>query len=193
MRFKMIALPLVAFTILGVGLFVLNRNAGLSKASGVLYTSTSPLSVSKYEKFQDLDCLSPQPDGEVRDTFVLRKRNSISPKGVPVKDYLVALKVVTPHETFYDMQAVAYRNGVCRSYYSGFGDEVPHPLSRVFEIDQSREIQLIWERWKLENISGWREKMQKRLNRPLPMLSDEEVWALKQLGYKMPKKWQEVK
>jgi hypothetical protein len=174
------------------GLFLSTRKVEPSKASEPSYKSISS-NVSAHQKFERLDCLAPLGKGKITDTFVMREQDYISPKGVPTKDFLVALKIEDHGITTYSFQAVGFRRDTCLAYYTGPDDEVPNPLSRTLSKKNSREIQLLWEKWRLENIPGWRKTMQNYLSHRKPILSDEDVYALKQLGYKLPPKWEEIK
>ncbi|NJM75586.1 MAG: hypothetical protein HC852_07175 [Acaryochloridaceae cyanobacterium RU_4_10] len=131
----------------------------------------------------------------VREAFILRDENHVNPKGVKYRDVLVVLKIVTHDEAVYALQAVDYRKGGCNAYYTSIEDgEESNPLSRVFTDENAAlETQLIWDKWRLANIPNWKNQMQKYLNRPKVQLAKEEYLSLKQLGFKMPKKWQEIK
>ncbi len=192
MKFKAAILSF-ALIVTGFGVFfLLNRNGQSTKASEPKYRSML-VNPTRLKRFTDVKCLAPLGEGDLRDAFIVRDLNKVNPKGVSYRDVWVALEIVDPVSVTYSMYAVDYRKGECSTYYTGDSGEVPNPISRVFGKKDGREAQLIWEKWKLKYVNGWRERMQKRLNRPMPILSDEEVWALKQLGYKMPKKWQEIK
>jgi hypothetical protein len=188
MKFKTVILLFALIATGYTGFLLLNRNDQPTKASEPKSRSmfVNPTGLTR---FKDLKCLAPLGEGDLRAAFIVRDLNKVNPKGVSYRDVWVALEIVDPVSVTYSMYAVDYRKGECSTYYTGDSGEVPNPISRVFGKKDGQEAQLIWEKWKLKHVPGWRERMQKRLNRPLPILSDEEVWALKQLGYKMPKQW----
>jgi hypothetical protein len=193
---KVILPSLAALALCGVGLFLFYRDTSSSKASEPFYRSMSALNNSHENKqFTDLKCLSMEDKSLVRGAFILRDANHINPKGVKYRDVLVALKIVTQYETVYALQAVDYRKGGCNSYYTSIEDgEESNPLSRVFTDEKAAlETQLIWDKWRLANVPNWKGKMQRILNRPRVQLAKEEYLSLKQLGFKMPKKWEEIK
>ena len=144
--------------------------------------------------FTDLKCLAPSDPATVKEAFILRDLRKTSPKGVPYRDVLVAVTHEPPYQTMYILEAVDYRKGECSTYYTTVGDEEEsNPLGRVFTDEKSAlETQLIWDKWRLKNVPRWRDKMQKYLNSSKVQLAKEEYLSLKQLGFKMPKKWQEI-
>jgi hypothetical protein len=173
--------------------FILNRYPLQSKASEPIYKSIYERQ-SNNTSYKDLKCLATEDTSTIQEALILRDLKKISPKGVPYRDVLVAVKHVIHGEAIYTLHAVDYRKGECGSYYSTIGDEEEsNPLSRVFSDQHALEIQLIWDKWRLENIPSWKSRMQKYLNRPNVQLAKEEFMSLKQLGFKMPKKWKEIK
>lgn len=193
-KLKAILPSLAVLVLCGTGLFLFNRDTSSLKASEPLYQSLNANRVQKYKQFTDLKCLATSDTSRIREALILRDTNHVNPKGVQYRDVLVAVKSVTQDGTFYTLHAVDYRKGECSTYYTTIGDEEEsNPLNRSFSPEQSLEIQLIWDKWRLANIQNWRAKMQKYLNRPRVQLAKEEYLSLKQLGFKMPKKWEEIK
>lgn len=193
-KLKVIFSSLAALALCSAGLFLLNRETSSLKASEPLYRSQGSNLSQKYKQFTDLKCLASADNSDVRETFILRDTNHVNPKGVRYRDLLVVIKSVNQEGTFYTLQAIDYRKGGCNAYYSTIGDEEEsNPLSRVFSPKHALEIQLIWDRWRIENVPGWRAKTQKYLNGTRVQLAKEEYLSLKELGFKMPKKWEEVK
>ena len=134
LKFKLILPALVALALCGTGILIFNREPSFSKASEPLRQNMDALNNSdKNEKFTDLKCLTMEDKSLVKDAFILRYENHTNPKGVKYRDVLVALKIVTPYETVYALQAVDYRKGGCNAYYTSIEDgEESNPLSRVF-------------------------------------------------------------
>jgi hypothetical protein len=193
-KLKIIFSSLATLSLCSAGIFHFNRESSSLKASEPRYRTQGTNLSQKYKQFTDLKCLASADNSDVRETFILRDTNHINPKGVRYRDLLVVIKSVNQSGTFYTLQAIDYRKGGCDAYYSTIGDEEEsNPLSRVFSPKHALEIQLIWDKWRLKNVPNWRAKMQKYLNGPRVQLAKEEYLSLKQLGYKMPKKWQEVK
>jgi hypothetical protein len=183
----------VAGVFLAVSFFIQNRYQSKSKASEVTYTTIHGKE-SIEPPFTDFKCLAPSETLTVKKAFILRDLKKTSPKGVPYRDVLVAVTHNPPYQITYILEAVDYRKGECGAYYTTIGDEEEsNPLSRVFSPQHALEIQLIWDKWRLKNIPGWKNRIQKRLNKPKVQLAKEEYLSLKQLGFKMPKKWQEIK
>ena len=184
---------IIAFSC-GFAFFFSNRNPLPSKASEPNYKSLNS-SISKQNPlFSDLKCIATSDRSNIREAYVLRELHKTSPKGVPYRDLLVAIKYIADYDIFYALQAIDYRKGLCRAYYTTIGDEEEFsPLSRKFSPEDALDAQLIWDKWRLKNIPDWKNKMQKRLDRPKVQLAKEEYLSLKQLGFKMPQKWQEIK
>jgi hypothetical protein len=179
--------------LLAISFFIQNKYPSKSKASEVTYT-TMYGKKSHEPPFTDLKCLAPTETLTVNKAFILRDLKKTSPKGVPYRDVLVAVTHNPPYQTTYILEAVDYRKGECSTYYTTVGDEEEsNPLNRSFSPEQSLEIQLIWDKWRLKNVPGWRSKVQTYLNGSKVQLAKEEYLSLKQLGFTMPKKWQEVK
>jgi hypothetical protein len=196
MKFKLniILSSLTVLFLCGIGLFLFNRESLPLKASEPRYRTQSTDLFNKNKQFTDLKCLASSDTSRIREALILRDKNHINPKGVRYRDVLVAVKSVTQEGTFYTLHAVDYRKGECSTYYTTIGDEEEsNPLNRSFSAKQSLEIQLIWDKWRLTNVPNWRAKMQKYLNRPKVQLAKEEYLSLKQLGFTMPKKWEEIK
>ncbi len=193
-KLKLIISLLTVIDLGSLGLWLSNRYTP-SKASVPIYRSmTASMSTQENKPFTDLKCIGVAGDPEFRGAFILRDTNHVNPKGVKYRDVLVAQKIVNQDGTFYGLKAVDYRKGECDVYYTSIEDgEESNPLSRVFSPQHALEIQLIWDKWRLANIPNWKAKMQKYLNRPKVQLAKEEYLSLKQLGFKMPKKWEEVK
>ena len=107
----------------------------------------------------------------------------------------MAVTVVNEEGTSYVFQVVDYRKGGCSVGYSTIGDEEEsNPASRFFGApEQALEAQSLWDKWRLENVPNWRQTKQRYLNGPKVQLAKEEYLSLKQLGFSMPKKWEEVK
>jgi hypothetical protein len=188
-------LPLAAIGLFGTGILVFSRVMDASKANEPSYRSIgTKISLPKNKPFTDMKCLAHSEYPSDREAFLLRDTSHTSPKGVPFRDVLVAVKTVTPHDTYYTLQVIDYRKGECGAYFTTIGDEEEsNPLGRLFPPDEAVEAQLLWDKWRLANIPNWRTDMQKMLNRPKVQLAKEEYLSLKQLGFKMPKKWQEIK
>jgi hypothetical protein len=194
LKLKIIFTSLSVLSLCSVGLFLFSREPSPLKASEPRYRTQSTNPSNKYKQFTDLKCLATSDISRIREALILRDTNHVNPKGVRYRDVLVAVKSVTQEGTFFTLHAVDYRKGECSTYYTTIGDEEEsNPLNRSFSPEQSLEIQLIWDKWQLANIPKWRDKMQRRLNRPAVQLAKEEYLSLKQLGFTMPKKWQEIK
>jgi hypothetical protein len=189
---KILAIFCLLVFLCGAGLVLATRKIESTKAGELEYKRMTS-STKGQKKFDRLDCLAPLGQGRIVDTFVFRETSYVSPRGLPNKDYLVALKVEDHGVIKYSFQAVGVNKKYCSAYYTGPDDEVPNPLSRKFDKKTSREIQFLWEKWRLDNIPGWRETMQNYLSNRKPILSEEEVFSLRKLGFKMPKKWEEIK
>ena len=189
----LVSLFSAAAFLLIVSLFIQNRNSSQSKASEVPYL-TMAAKESSDRPFTDLKCLAPSEPATVKEAFILRDVHETSPKGVPYREVLVAVSHLPPYQTMYILQAVGYRLGKCSAYYTTVGDEEEsNPLSRSFSPEHALEIQLIWDKWRVKNIPDWKSKTQKYLNGSKVQLAKEEYLSLKQLGFSMPKKWEEVK
>jgi hypothetical protein len=188
-------LPLAAIALCSTGILIFSRGGSTTKASEPNYRSIgAKIGPQKNKPFTDTKCLAHSEFSLSREAFILRDTNHISPKGVPFRDVLVAVRSVAPHETYYTLQVIDYRKGECGAYFTTIGDEEEsNPLSRLFPPKEAIEVQLLWDRWRLANIPNWRVKMQRMLDRPKVQLAKEEYLSLKQLGFKMPKKWQEIK
>jgi hypothetical protein len=186
-------LPLVAIALCGTAIFFFSRGTNTTKASELQYRIVSTKPSTKNEPFTDLKCLA-HSEYPYTEAFILQSKNKTSPKGVPFRDVLVAVITKTPHETYYTLQALTYKRGECRTFFTTIGDEEEsNPLGRLFPPDEAVEAQLLWDKWRLANVPNWRAIMQKMLNRPKVQLAKEEYLSLKQLGFKMPPKWQEIK
>jgi hypothetical protein len=193
-RKTLMVLSSIAAIIGGSVFFLSNRTPLVSKASETNYQSLSSIISKQNPPFIDINCIATADKSSIREAYILRELHKTSPKGVPYRDLLVAIKYYADYDTFYALQAIDYRKGECSSYYTTVGDEEEsNPLGRHFSAQKALEIQLIWDKWRLGNIPDWKNKMQKRLNRPKVQLAKEEFLSLKQLGFKMPKKWEEVK
>jgi hypothetical protein len=193
-KHKVILSSLAVFALCGAGLFLFNRESSSLKASEPLYRTQSSILSQKYKEFTDLKCLATSDISRIREAIVLRETSHINPKGTLSRTVFVVLKNVIQDGTFYTLHGLDYRNGECYDFYTTIGDEEEsNPLSRVFSPKNALEIQLLWDKWRLANIPNWRAKTQKYLNRPRVQLAKEEYLSLKQLGFKMPKKWEEVK
>jgi hypothetical protein len=144
--------------------------------------------------FDDVKCLGPMPDGKIEAAYFVGERKYTSPKGVPVREVLVAVQFSDPSGIYYSLEILGYRKGRCLHFASGQVPEDPRSLSQVFGPARAREIQLTWDKWRLKYIPNWHKTQQDYLDRssPIPMLTDEDVWSLKQLGYKLPKKWKKI-
>ena len=178
---------------LAASFFVQSKYSSKLKASEATYT-TMYGKESHEPPFTDLKCLAHSETLTVKKAFILRDLKKTSPKGVPYRDVLVAVTHNSPYQTIYTLQAVDYSHGKCSTYYTTIGDEEEsNPLNRSFSPQQSLEIQLIWDKWRLKNVPNWRSKMQKYLSGLKVQLDKEEYLSLKQLGFKMPKKWEEIK
>ena len=170
-----------------------NKYLSKSKASEVTYTTMAGKD-SHEPLFNDFKCLAPTENAIVDKAFILRDLEKVTPKGVPYRSVLVAVTHKPPYQNMYILEAVDYRKGECDTYYTTIGDEEEsNPLSRVFSPQHALEIQLIWDKWRLANIPNWKQKMQKYLNGSKVQLAKEEYLSLKQLGFKVPQKWQEIK
>lgn len=193
-RKTLIVLSSIALIICGSAFFFSNKNHLSSTASEANYQSMISNTSKKYPPFTDIKCIAASDKTMIREAFILQELHKTSPKGVPYRDLLVAVKYFTDYQTYYALQLIDYRKGECDAYYTTIGDEEEsNPLSRHFTAQQSLEIQLIWDKWRLANIPNWKAKMQRMLDLPKVQLAKEEYLSLKQLGFKMPKKWQEVK
>lgn len=193
-RKTLIFLSSIAAIICGSAFFFSNKNPLPSTASEPSYQSMSSSTSKQYLPFTDIKCIAASDKKMIREAFILQELHKTSPKGVPYRDILVAVKYFTDYKTFYALQLIDYRKGECDAYYTTIGDEEEsNPLSRHFTAQQSLEIQLIWDKWRLANIPNWKSKMQRYLNGPRVQLAKEEYLSLKQLGFKMPKKWEEIK
>jgi hypothetical protein len=189
----LILFSVTAGVCLAVSFFVQNKYPSKLKASEVIYTSMYGKE-SHEPPFTDFKCLATSDPSTIKEALILRDLKKVTPKGVPYRDVLVAVKHNPPYESIYTLQAVDYRKGECSTYYTTIGDEEEsNPLSRVFTPEQSLEIELIWDKWRLKNVPNWKQTMQKYLNGLKVQLAKEEYLSLKQLGFKMPKKWQEIK
>lgn len=186
-------LPLAAIALCGTGISFFSRGTNTTKANEPSYRNIAAEPITRNEPFTDLKCLA-HSEYPYEKAFILQSTNKTSPKGVPFRDVLVAAKTKTPYKTFYTLQALTYKRGECRTFFTTIGDEEEsNPLSRLFPPDEAVEVQLLWDKWRLANIPNWRANMQKMLNQPRVQLAKEEYLSLKQLGFKMPKKWEEVK
>jgi hypothetical protein len=189
-----IILPITAIILCSIGAFLISRDTSPIKAAQIIYRTASLDASHEYKQFTDFKCLASSDNSTIKEALILRDEKHTSPKGVPYRDLLIAIKDVTQDGTFYTLQAIDYRKGECSTYYSTIGDEEEsNPLSRVFTPQQSLEIQLLWDKWRLANVPNWKAKMQRMLNQPKVQLAKEEYLSLKQLGFRMPKKWQEIK
>jgi hypothetical protein len=192
-RNKTILLSIGAIAITAASLLLFNRQTD-SKVSAPHYKS---MKIKQKENlFTDLKCLSPvdKATGKISSAFVLREESHVSPKGVPFRDVYVGIKITHPVGMIYSMQAVSYRQDACRSFLTLYYDNEDYdPLHNKFDQASANDIQLLWSKWQLENIPGWREYQQKRLNKPRVGLAEEEYLAFQKLGFKMPKKWEKLK
>ena len=193
MKTKVIISLLTVLALGTVGVWLSSREKS-SKASEPIYPNLISKNVTEENKrFTDLACMGLADSPWFRDAFILQDTNHVSPKGVPYRDVLVAVKIVADEGTFYGLKAIDYRKGKCSVYYTSVEDgEESNPLNRTFSPQKSLKIQLIWDSWQLKNVPGWRNKMQKYLDKKRVQLAKEEYLSLKQLGFKMPKKWQEI-
>ena len=190
-----ILLSALALALCGGAVFILNRQPSPSTASEPVYKSATADVTQKYKQFTDRKCLaSARPQDAVR-LDILRDETKTNPKGVRHRSVWVAMTVVNEEGTFYALQIIDYRKGNCGMAFSTVGDEEESsPFSRLFmDPDQALEAQLIWDKWQLENVPNWRQKMQRYLNRSKVQLAKEEYLSLQQLGFKMPDKWEEIR
>lgn len=144
--------------------------------------------------FTDYKCLAASDKSKVK-AELLKETKKVSPKGVPYKDVIIAVTHEHSEGNLYTFQIIDYRKGDCSLFYStitGQEDEII-PLSRYQNFDVALQNWLLWENWKLKNIPKYREQTQKYLLSKTVRLTKEEYLSLKQLGFKMPKKWQEIK
>ena len=188
---------LAAFALLlcGSGGWFLLRPPTPSGAAEPVYQSAGSAIKPKYKQFTDLKCLAAENTDGIERVDILQEENHVNPKGVRYRTVFVVITTVNREGTFYTFQAIDYRKGGCDAYYSTVGDEEEsNPASRVFgAFSKALEVQLLWDKWRLANIPNWKQKTQKYLNGPKVQLAKEEYLSLKQLGFKMPQKWEEIK
>jgi hypothetical protein len=192
-RNKTVLLSAVAIAITAASLLFCSRQID-SNASAPVYKSM--MAKPNEKSFTDLKCLSAvsKAIGKISSASIIREESHISPKGVPFRDVYVGIKISHPSGIIYSMQAISYRRGVCRSFITLYYDNEDYdPLHNNFDQKSAEDIQLLWSKWQLENIPGWREYQQKRLNISGVGLAQEEFIAFQKLGFKMPKKWKKLK
>jgi hypothetical protein len=94
------------------------------------------------------------------------------------------------NETSDDHQIVLISGSKCSVVYSDLIGDSP-PFHRYFDENLSRKIAVNWYSWRIKQYG--REPLQKWLNKTTPKIPREEYWALKQLGFRVPDKYEEVK
>jgi hypothetical protein len=181
----------------GLGLYFLLRSNNFVSAKPTYKTLSQAADFrSNRIPYTDIKCLAAfaeGAEGPIKAAYLIEEKKHISPKGVPYRDLLVAVEVSEPGNTYYALAIVDYRKGNCSTYASGSAPEDPAALSRTFTPARAREIQVTWDKWRLKNIPNWRKTQQDYLNGKKVILTDEDVYSLKQLGYKLPKTWKQIK
>lgn len=181
----------------GLGFYFLLRSNNIVSAKPIYKTLSQSVDSQKnrvpYTDMKCLDAFIRGADGKVKAAYLIEEKKHTSPKGVPYRDLLVAVETVNPAGTEYSLAMVDYRKGGCSTYAVGQVPEDPRSLSQIFGSQRAKEIQLTWDKWRLKNISNWRKTQQNILNRKIVLLTDEDVYSLKLLGYKLPKTWKQIK
>jgi hypothetical protein len=129
---------------------------------------------------------------EVEEVIVISTKEDKSPRGIPRTIHHVAILAKENGEKFYGHQILAEINGQCLVPYSSLGADAP-PISWSFSEKEAQAYALTWHKWRLKNIPNEKASIQKFLNSPIPKMPKEDYAAYSSLGFKMPKKWQEVK
>jgi hypothetical protein len=147
----------------------------------------------KGRPYKKLGCVSSPDKSKIDAVFLIKVDHGISPKGVPWSREVVAITHNPPNDSVYTMQILDTRNGKCRAVYASVDDEGVSPLERYVAPDEAIEIQKTWVDWQLRNVPNYRKNTQKYLDSKIVNLTKDEYAVYKKLGFKMPKKWQEIK
>jgi hypothetical protein len=129
---------------------------------------------------------------EVEEVIVISTKQDKNPRGIPRTIHHVAVLFKENGEKFYGHQILAEINGQCLVPYSSLGADAP-PISWSFSEKEAEVYALAWYEWRLKNISNERVSIQRFLNSPTPKMPKEDFAAYSKLGFKMPKKWEEIK
>jgi hypothetical protein len=187
MKTNTTVLIFATITIAITGYFLLS-NSGSSEEKKVQYSSM--IQKPKEKAFTDLKCLANIDKSKNIKASIIQEESGISPKGVKYRDVFVAKKeTISGMPISYSMQRIVYTNGVCESILTrqmdiGSEDE---SISSMYGKERGIKIQYIWSKWQYDNIPGWKEYKQKELKSSKTFLSEEEIPALKKLGFSVPK------
>lgn len=129
---------------------------------------------------------------EVLKVSIISSKSEKSPRGIPRQIYHVAVQAKQNGDTFYAHQILVQMNNQCLVPFSGLGHDAP-PISWSFSHKESQAYSLEWHKWRKINIKNEKERVQAFLNTASPKMPQEDYFAYSKLGYKMPKKWQEIK
>ncbi|NJM76212.1 MAG: hypothetical protein HC852_11010 [Acaryochloridaceae cyanobacterium RU_4_10] len=143
--------------------------------------------------YKNLSCVSSPDKSKIDAVFLLKSIRGISPKGVPWLLEAVAITHNPPNDPLFVMQILGTRKGRCHAIYASGNEESIVPLGQYVAPEQAIEIQRTWVNFQLKNVPDYRKYTQKRLDAKVVNLTRDEYVIFKELGFTMPKKWQEVK
>jgi hypothetical protein len=137
-------------------------------------------------------CLEVPFRTEIKKIFIISSKSDKSPRGLLRQIYHVAVLAKQDSYEFYGHQILVKTASQCLVPFSGLGQDSP-PISWSFSEKESQSYALAWHTWRLKNVPNEKKRVQKLLNSAELKMPKEDYIAYSKLGFKMPKKWQEVK
>ena len=137
-------------------------------------------------------CLEVPFRTEIKKIFIISSKSDKSPRGLLRQIYHIAVLAKQDDYEFYGHQILVQTTNQCLVPFSGLGQDSP-PISWSFPDKESQSYALAWHTWRLKNVPNEKKRVEKFLHSADPKMPKEDYVAYSKLGFKMPKKWEEVK